>query len=100
MRRRLYGDQPVAGTESRAMPNVQRGTALHTWRQVIVMLSVVAIVSARSGEAATPPGSCIGDCNGNGTVAVNELVTGVNILLGRLTLSACPSFDRNGDGKV
>ena len=48
--------------------------------------------------AAVPP--CPGDCDGSGDVAINELVTGVNIALGNLPLDSCPSFDLNGDGEV
>jgi len=33
-------------------------------------------------------------------VAINELITGVNIALGVTELSVCPSFDVNGDGMV
>jgi hypothetical protein len=50
-----------------------------------------------------PPGSplpCVGDCGGDGTVEVNELITGVNIALGNLPVSACPVFDANGDDLV
>ncbi len=43
---------------------------------------------------------CVGDCDGNGEVAVNELVTGVNIALGSLPLSSCGAFDSNGDEDV
>ncbi|MDX2169150.1 MAG: hypothetical protein SF182_18925 [Deltaproteobacteria bacterium] len=48
----------------------------------------------------TPGGSCVGDCNGDGAVTVNELITGVNIALDQASLSACPSFDSSGDGAV
>ncbi|MDX2171150.1 MAG: hypothetical protein SF182_29040 [Deltaproteobacteria bacterium] len=44
--------------------------------------------------------SCVGDCNGDGQVAINELITGVNIALGSSPVSACPSFDVNKDGQV
>ncbi|MBX3024259.1 hypothetical protein KF840_05035 [bacterium] len=52
--------------------------------------------------AATPPtpGPCVGDCNHDGTIAVNELITGVNIALGNSDVSTCRSFDTNGDGSV
>ena len=43
---------------------------------------------------------CTGDCNGDGVVAVNELVAGVNIALGSAAVSSCPAFDANGDGQV
>ena len=35
---------------------------------------------------------CAGDCDGNASVAVNELVIMVNIALGRLQPSACPGL--------
>ena len=44
--------------------------------------------------------SCVGDCNGDGEVAINELITGVNIALGSLPLDRCPSFDINDDGEI
>jgi hypothetical protein len=44
--------------------------------------------------------ACAGDCNGDGAVAINELITGVNIALGSAPISSCPSFDGNGDGNV
>jgi hypothetical protein len=36
------------------------------------------------------PGDCAGDCNGNGEVAIGEIVTLVNIGLGEATAAACP----------
>ena len=42
---------------------------------------------------------CVGDCNGDGMVAINELITGVNIALGTQPVSACPAF-ANGQGEV
>src|SRR5262249_52195035 len=44
--------------------------------------------------------SCVGDCDGSGVVAVNELVVGVNIALGSAPLSQCSAFDANGNGMV
>ena len=46
------------------------------------------------------PNGCVGDCNGNGTVAINELVVGVNIALGNAQVSGCTSFDKNANGGV
>lgn len=63
--------------------------------------SPTATATATASASPTPPtAACPGDCNGNGEVAVNELITGVNIALGNSTVDACPSFDRNGDGSV
>jgi hypothetical protein len=47
-----------------------------------------------------PPPPCTGDCNDDDMVGVNELITGVNIVLGNLPVSTCPDFDRDGGGTV
>jgi len=49
-----------------------------------------AIVLTAAGTAGA---ACVGDCNGNGTVAINELVIGVSIALGIQPVSACPAFE-------
>lgn len=41
---------------------------------------------------------CVGDCNGNGTVTVNEIIALVNIALGTATSSACPNGVSAGQG--
>jgi 6-phosphogluconolactonase (cycloisomerase 2 family) len=43
---------------------------------------------------------CAGDCNRDTTVTVDELVTGVNIALGNLSITACTAFDPGGDDLV
>jgi len=49
---------------------------------------------------ATAARACVGDCDGDGEVTVNEIVSAVNIALDVAALSACPSADRDGDGAV
>jgi hypothetical protein len=44
--------------------------------------------------------ACSGDCNGDGMVSVNELVTIVNIALGDMDLSQCSAADVDGDRVV
>lgn len=46
------------------------------------------------------PVPCVGDCNGSGDVAVNELVTSVNIALGNLAIAVCTDIDANDSGTV
>jgi hypothetical protein len=41
-----------------------------------------------------------GDCDGNGEIAINELITAVNVSLGTLPISACPAFNTSPDGMV
>jgi len=40
---------------------------------------------------------CTGDCDGNGQVVINELVSAVNIGLERAPVETCPAIDANGD---
>lgn len=50
--------------------------------------------------ASTPAkAQCVGDCNGDGMVVINELVLGVNIALGLAPVSACEAF-ANQEGIV
>lgn len=44
--------------------------------------------------------SCVGDCDGSESVAINELILGVNISLGSQPVSACEAFDCQGSGSV
>ena len=53
----------------------------------------------RIGSAATP-GPCVGDCDGNLHVTVDELVEGARILLGDDVLQHCGAFDCNGNSRV
>ena len=50
--------------------------------------------------AETASAACVGDCDGNGEVTVDELIRGVNIALGNTGLNTCASFETNGDGAV
>ncbi len=43
---------------------------------------------------------CAGDCNADGSVAINELLLGVNIAIGLQPLSACGVFDADGSSSV
>jgi hypothetical protein len=50
---------------------------------------------------ATPAAaSCIGDCGGDGSVTIDELVRSVNIALGNTAVAVCTASDRNGNGAV
>ncbi len=43
---------------------------------------------------------CTGDCGGDGTVTVDELLTLVNIALGSADLTRCQGADLGGDGRI
>jgi hypothetical protein len=72
---------------------------------------VLAQRYAQEGTPSIPPsptptpttpttGSCPGDCDGGGTVAVNEIIRCVNILLEQAGIDTCPVCDRNGNDLV
>ncbi len=50
-----------------------------------------------TATAITP---CVGDCNGDGEVTVDELLTMVNIALENPLVSECPAGDGNADGEI
>lgn len=43
---------------------------------------------------------CIGDCDGDGEVTVDEILRGVNMALGVVPFTGCEIFDRGGNGEV
>jgi len=43
---------------------------------------------------------CLGDCDADRNMTINELVRGVNIALGTAPLTDCPSFDRDPNERV
>src|SRR5215475_3448314 len=69
-----------------------------TPRGWILTVAVTALVLVLTGAPARA--QCVGDCNGNGSVEINELIIGVNIALGNLPVSQCPSFDCDNTGTV
>ena len=66
-----------------------------TWR-VAMSLGLMTLVLGRPAGAAT----CAGDCDGDGAVAVNEVVRAVTIALGSAPAAQCAAADANGDGTV
>jgi len=64
---------------------------------LIIAAAVVwlGFLPARSARAIP----CVGDCDGDGTVSINELVMMVSMALGTVDMSACHS-DPNGDGMI
>lgn len=62
-----------------------------------VAVVVAALVWPLPGSAQPV---CVGDCNSDGRVSIEELITGVNIALGSQEISRCPAFDPNDTGSV
>ena len=69
--------------------------------EVIVRVLGAGICAVILTVTATPVAAqCVGDCNGDEEVTINELLTGVNIALGNAPVESCPVFDANDDGEV
>ncbi len=52
------------------------------------MASVAAVILIAAHALAEP---CAGDCNGDGMVTIDELITAVNVDLGKAPADACPA---------
>jgi hypothetical protein len=59
-----------------------------------------ATATAEATATPTTPPSCTGDCDGSGSVTVDEIVRGVNIALGSASVDDCLAFDRDGNRAV
>jgi len=58
---------------------------------------LVVALALFSGASLSAQDTCAGDCNGDGTVAINELILGVNINLGKADVGSCEAIDTNGN---
>lgn len=63
-------------------------------------MGAMDFVSAPTNNAETAALACAGDCNGDGQVTVDELLTLVNIALGSAAVTACDAGDTNHDGTI
>jgi hypothetical protein len=50
--------------------------------------------------AAPEPLVCNGDCNGDGEITVDEVITGVNIALGNVSVCSCMPCDTDANGAI
>jgi len=67
------------------------------WRASIGILLVAGFSAALRAQAQS---SCVGDCNSDLSVTVDEIVLAVNIALGVASLTECQSADANSDQEV
>ena len=93
------GSPTPAGT---ATPSGGTGGSTATPTATVGPEGTATATQATSQPSPTPtptrPPGCIGDCDGNGTVQIQELILGVNIALGGMPLANCAAIDANSDG--
>lgn len=63
-------------------------------KKILFFLGFGIVASANAALA------CIGDCNGDRSVTIDELVTMVNIALGTTPLTVCSAGDANSDSEI
>lgn len=105
------GDGELATCDFHILPNPAAGIAALTPEfvaltgaegdiPVTVTGGRIAIANFTPPPTPTPSASCLGDCNADASVTVDELVRGVGIAIGRAPLSECPTWDASGDGTL
>lgn len=67
---------------------------------VTVLASATALYARTDANALALQPPCVGDCNGDGQVTIDEILTMVNIALGNLDIASCMNGDANGDGHI
>jgi YVTN family beta-propeller protein len=89
-----WGDGVFKSTDAGATWNALNAGLTNT---LVATLAIDPLTPSRlyagtsSGVFSIQQGVCIGDCSGDGTVTVDEVITLVNIALGDVPPAACPS---------
>jgi hypothetical protein len=102
-----FGDENLPGTPT-SSPTVTAtssytptSTRTQTQTRTAASSSTPTVEPTPTSTCAMPDApacACVGDCDGDGRVAVNELVTAVRVALGIADASACVAGDANRDG--
>jgi Protein of unknown function (DUF3604) len=67
---------------------------------LLVAGAIVAFLGVPAQCGATTTDQCVGDCNGSYIVTVDEIVTMVNIALGKADTSTCSTGDADMNGQI
>ena len=67
-----------------------------SWRQLPAVLAITLVLLRPAAGGA----ACVGDCNKDGIVTVEEVLQGVNMALGSTLDTDCAAIDANGNGTV
>jgi hypothetical protein len=74
-------------------------------RPLLLLATMTGLITlawwpSQTGPTLAAETTCAGDCNGDGEVTIDEIITGVNIALGLVGLQNCAAFEANADGEV
>jgi hypothetical protein len=67
---------------------------------VIRMIAFLGFVAMFTRPAPVPAQVCVGDCNGDGQVTIDEIILGVNIALGASLIGNCLALDADLNGEA
>ncbi len=70
---------------------------MHTTRTIAALMMALIASLAPQSAFAQP---CVGDCNNDRSVRVDELVTGVNVALGARSIAQCRNLDADADQRA
>jgi len=88
------------GTPTLAAENTATFTPTLTPTATATAEATATATATATPTEPTQPSDCTGDCNGDGEVTVDEIVLGIGIALGNVSISACERFDANRDAQV
>jgi hypothetical protein len=94
-----FGINGVAGSTApfRLDPKISPATGQQDDGEFLAIdLSRLPALTSTATVTIRVAAACVGDCDGNGAVSIDELVKGVEIVLGAADISQCPPFDCNG----
>ena len=105
------GADGIGRVEMYAPPDVQVGSSVSHWSDVLLpnelmepyftqpihSVGLAGEALADTGWNAPGSSSCPGDCDGNGRVTIDELISAVRIALGEEPLSSCAAADKGGN---
>jgi pimeloyl-ACP methyl ester carboxylesterase len=75
-------------------------SARRSWLALLLLVVGLVPVSVQLDAGRADAQQCVGDCDGDGEVTIDELILGVNIALGTMSVDVCHAFDVNWDGQV
>lgn len=67
---------------------------------IVRVFSLLGFLAVLVEPALISAQTCVGDCNGDGQVTVDEIVTGVNIALGTSAIGNCLALDADSSGSA